>query len=112
MWLLPPPQSRRPWAVFTWLATVPAPGVVALVQVRGIGDSDPHRLIQPQPQWYRHAVLGPLDEYGKPDFDPEIDELYKDLPEFVEAYEHGWPMPWLHRALGYGSGRWRAMSFT
>ena len=40
MWFLHPPQSRRRWHLFTWLAVVPAVVFVALVQVAGIGDEE------------------------------------------------------------------------
>src|SRR5690606_36548942 len=40
-----------------------------------------------------------------PDFDAEIDAQFNRLPEVVYGYDHGWPIPWLHRE---GASEWSA----
>ncbi len=110
MWFLRPPNSRRRWHVFTWLAAVPALLFITLVQVAGVFSRGEELLVS-QPRWYHvpnpDAGYPRQDQGDPPDFDADINQLYNRLPEEVWAYQHGWPTPWVHRELGFGAGPWR-----
>ncbi len=103
MWLLHPPKSRRRWHVFTWLMAVPALVFVALVQVAGVEPDEPPQLITPVPQWYLKNWLSSGTLVPYPQLTSELEQTILSLPINVNEYQHGWPTPWLRRAIGHGN---------
>ncbi len=99
MWFLHPPKSRRRWHVFTWLAALPALVFVALVQIAGVEDSR-LELLTVKPYWTDqvdpYSGGGAFSIPGTPLAPVETDA------DWVTEYLHGWPTPWLRRAVEFG----------
>lgn len=108
MWLLRPPKSRVRLNVVTYLVGILALVLVALVQVAG-QLTYPSELLKTVPYPYPPVTFPATDSGGGGAFSipnaPLPPPAADDLPDLVEEYLHGWPTPWLRRAVGYSDYR-------
>ncbi|MGI9455600.1 MAG: hypothetical protein ACR2NU_03515, partial [Aeoliella sp.] len=96
----------------SWCVALAMLLVVELLNMSGFLD-DRELLLRARPISAQGGGFGGGgDQFNVPESPADNPSPESEGPDFVLEYDHGWPTPWLRRALGYGEDPWRLSTQT